>query len=135
MSTNRPYRQPSSGVPPNWYSGLSRSLKAHSFMTELKIFKPTSISIVWEVRRGGSRRNCEWVGGDEPLPPFFRIGFFSFPKMDGSLRRHSTFFGGGFSPLKESLWRMKTAAAMLALIISILGLPHTKSNRPSRQRL
>jgi len=53
-------------------------------------------------------------GGDEPFPPFF-IGLFSFLKMDGSLRRHSTFFGGGFPPL-----RMKTAAAMLALIIQFL---------------
>ena len=41
-------------------------------------------------------------GGAEPLPPFFRIGLFSFPKMDGSLRRHSTLSEmGGFPPLEE----------------------------------
>ena len=36
--------------------------------------------------------------------------------MDGSLRRHSNFLQGGFPPpRKESLWRVRTAAAMLAL--------------------
>ncbi len=41
-------------------------------------------------------------GGGEPLPPFFRIGLFSFPNMDGSLRRHLTLSEmGGFPPLEE----------------------------------
>ena len=58
--------------------------------------------IVWEVRRGVHWRNCEWAGGDDP-PPFFRIGLFPLSEKDGSLRRHSAFFGGGSCPPKESL--------------------------------
>ena len=69
---------------------------------------------------GGEERKEQaklWVdgGGWTPSPLFF-IGLFSFPKMDGSLRRHSTFLEAGCPPLEESLRRMKTAAAMLALI-------------------
>ena len=55
-------------------------------------------------------------GGVNPFPPFFALGFFSFPKMDGGLRRHSTPSEmGGFPPLEERLLRMRTAAAMLLL--------------------
>jgi hypothetical protein len=89
------------------FSSHRKSRKSYIFysLTAIRVQVGTKTpALVWEVRRGGSRQNCEWAGVDEPLPPFFCIGLFSFPKMDGSLRRHSTFFGGGgFPPRRKSL--------------------------------
>jgi len=46
---------------------------------------------------GGKRKGAGEIvsgrGGDEPLPPLFPIGLFSFPKMDGSLRSRVTYHG------------------------------------------
>jgi len=48
----------------------------HTGVTELHTF-------VWEVRRGGSMRNCEWAVGDEPFPPFSHWAFSPFPRWMG----------------------------------------------------
>ncbi len=36
-------------------------------------------ALVWEVRRGVHWRNCEWVGGVNPFPPFFLVRMSEFP--------------------------------------------------------
>jgi hypothetical protein len=50
--------------------------------------------------------------------------------MDGSLRRHSTLSKmGGFPPLEEKASEDENSSSnALALTISVLGLPHPKSN-------
>ena len=70
-------------------------------------------------------------GGVNPFPPFFALGFFSFPKMDGGLRRHSTPSEmGGFSPSRRKASEDENSSSnALALTISVFGLPHPKSNR------
>jgi len=73
-------------------------------------------------------------GGMNPFPPFFALGFSPSRRWMGVWEAFDL-FRRGFPPLEESLRRMKTAAAMLALIISILGLPHPKMNQPSRRWL
>ncbi len=73
--------------------------------------------------------------GVNPFPPFFALGFFSFPKMDGSLRRHSTLSEmGGFPPLEEKASEDENSSSnALALTVSVFGLPHPKSNRIDRR--
>jgi hypothetical protein len=57
------------------------------------------ISFVWELRRGWSRRNCEWAVGDEPFSPlFFHWAFSPFPRWMGVWEGIRTFCKGGFPP-------------------------------------
>ena len=74
------------------------------------------------------------MGGDEPLPPFFRIGLFLLSEDGWESEKAFDLFGrGGFPPLEEkSSEDVNSSSNALALTISVLGLPHPKSNRPSR---
>jgi hypothetical protein len=78
-------------------------------------------------------QNCEWAGGMTLLPSFFLLGSFPFRKGWES-KKAFCLFRRVFSPRRRSQ-KLKTAAAMLALKISFSGLPHPRSNRPSRRRL
>jgi hypothetical protein len=74
-------------------------------------------------------------GKVNPFPPFFALGFFSFPKMDGGLRRHSTPSEmGGFSPSRRKASEDENSSSnALALTISVFGLPHPKLNQIDRR--
>jgi hypothetical protein len=75
-------------------------------------------------------------GGGEPLPPFFRIGLFLLSEDGWESEKAFDLFGGGLSPPRRKSSEDKDSSSnAFALVISILGLPHLKSNRLSRQRL
>ncbi len=85
---------------------------------------------------GGEERSaCDEIvnvrGGDDPPPPFFRVGLFPLPKRTMGVREGILPFLEGVFPPRRRSQKMRTAAALLALIISFAGLKHPRSNRPS----
>ena len=90
--------------------------------------------VVWEVRRGVHDEIVSGGGGVTLLPLFFVLGVFLFRKGWESEKAFCLFWRGVIPPRRKS-WKMRTAAALLALTISFAGLPHPRSNRPSRRQL